>query len=128
MPNEKTDEEKLSNILMRDDRYRREAYRFVQESLEFTVRRRGRRGHVTGPELAEGLRDLARDRFGLLAKTVLNQWGITCTRDIGELVFNMVEESLMVKQESDSREDFEKVYDFEVAFDKDFPIEMEGQG
>ena len=124
----RTDEQKINDILLREDRYKREAYRFVQEALEFTVRRRGKRGHVSGPELALGLRDLARERFGLMAKTVLNQWGIQATRDIGELVFNMVEEQIMIKQDSDSREDFNNVYDFEEAFGDGFQLNIEMEG
>ena len=55
MPDERDDEQKISQILLRDDRYNREAYRFLQEGLEYTVQRRGKRGHVTGPELLEGV-------------------------------------------------------------------------
>jgi uncharacterized repeat protein (TIGR04138 family) len=120
----RSDEEKISDILLREDRYKREAYRFVQEALEYTVRKRGKRGHVGGKELAVGVRDLARERFGLMAKTVLNQWGIRATRDIGELVFNMVEEEIMIKQDSDLREDFDGVYDFDAAFGKDFTLDI----
>lgn len=125
MAEEQSDEQKLAQILVRDDRYGREAYRFVQEGLEFTVRRRGRKGHVTGRELLEGLRDLARERFGLMARTVLNQWGLKKTADFGEIVFNLVEEQIMSKQDSDTREDFENIYDFEEVFDHDAKIDLE---
>ncbi|HEY3324593.1 MAG TPA: Minf_1886 family protein [Planctomycetota bacterium] len=125
MPEERDDEQKISQILLRDERYKREAYLFVQEGLEFTVHRRGKRGHVTGPELLFGLRDMARERFGLMARTVLNQWGIRKTADFGEIVFNLVEEQIMSKQDSDTREDFANVYDFEEAFDRDTQIEIE---
>lgn len=120
----RSDEEKISDILLREDRYKRDAYRFVQEALEYTVRKRGKRGHVSGRELAFGVRDLARERFGLMAKTVLNQWGINATRDIGELVFNMVSEEIMIKQDTDSHEDFENVYDFDEAFGKGFDLDI----
>lgn len=125
MANERDDEQKLAQIILRDDRFGREAYRFVQEGLEFTVQRRGRKGHVTGRELVEGLRDLARERFGLMARTVLNQWGVTQTADFGDIVFNLVEEQIMSKQDSDTRDDFENVYDFEEAFDHGTQIEIE---
>jgi uncharacterized repeat protein (TIGR04138 family) len=125
MADERSDEQKINDILLREPRYRREAYRFIQESLEFSRRKLKRDGHVTGRELALGLRDLAKERFGLMARTVLNQWGIFRTRDIGELVFIMVEEQIMIKQNSDSRDDFDDVYDFNETFDKDFQIEME---
>lgn len=119
------DELKISELLIRDDRYSREAYRFVQEGLEFTVQRRGRRGHVSGKELLEGIRDLARDRFGLMARTVLNQWGVHATSDVGEIVFNLVDAQVMSKQDSDTREDFANVYDFEEVFDHGTEIEID---
>ncbi len=125
MEDERDDEQKIAQILLRDDRYSREAYRFVQEGLEYTVRRRGRRGHVSGRELLEGVRDMARERFGLMARTVLNQWGIRKTGDFGEIVFNLVDEQIMSKQDSDTRDDFANVYDFEEAFDHDTQIELE---
>jgi uncharacterized repeat protein (TIGR04138 family) len=125
MNDERDEEQKLSQILVRDDRYRREAYRFVQEGLEFTMQRRGRRGHVSGRELVLGMRDFARERFGLMARTVLNQWGVTNTSDFGELVFNLIEEEIMSKQDSDTRADFANIYDFEEAFERDMKIELE---
>ena len=126
MPEDARDDEtKISELLVRDDRYSREAYRFVQEGLEFTVQRRGRRGHVSGKELLEGIRDLARDRFGLMARTVLNQWGVTQTADIGEIVFNLVDAQVMSKQDSDTRDDFANVYDFEEVFDHGTEIEID---
>ena len=124
MADERDDEQKISQILLRDDRFSREAYRFVQEGLEYTVQRRGRRGHVSGKELLDGLRDMARERFGLMARTVLNQWGVTKTVDFGDIVFNLVDEQIMSKQDSDTREDFADRYDFEEAFDHD-QIEIE---
>ena len=125
MSDERDEEQKLAQILVRDDRYRREAYRFVQEGLEFTMQRRGRRGHVSGRELVLGMRDLARERFGLMARTVLSQWGVTSTSDFGELVFNLIEEDIMSKQDSDTRADFANIYDFEEAFERDMKIELE---
>ena len=125
MSDERDEQQKLAQILVADDRYRREAYRFVQEGLEFTMQRRGRRGHVSGRELVLGMRDLARERFGLMARTVLNQWGIVSTSDFGELVFNLIEHEIMSKQDSDSRADFADIYDFEEAFERDMKIELE---
>lgn len=125
MAEERDDEQKLAQILLRDDRFHREAYRFVQEGLEYTVQRRGRRGHVSGKELLEGLRDMARERFGLMARTVLNQWGVKSTHDFGEIVFNLVEEQIMSKQDSDNREDFDNIYDFEEVFDHQTQIELD---
>jgi uncharacterized repeat protein (TIGR04138 family) len=125
MSAEREEEEKIGRIVLRDDRYHRDAYRFVQEGLEYTVQRRGRKGHVTGRELLEGLRDYARERFGLMARAVLGHWGVTRTADFGEIVFNLVEEQVMSKQDSDTRDDFAEVYDFEEVFDRGVRIEIE---
>ena len=107
----------LRDLVARDPRYRPDAYRFVFEALDYTLKSRGRTGgHVSGRELLEGIRDFALDQFGGLAGLVFDQWGIRCTGDFGEIVFNLVEAGLMGKTDSDSREDFRNVYEFQVVF------------
>ena len=121
-------EELLAQVLRHDKRYDREAYRFVSEALNFTGEKIGRTGHVTGKELCEGLRDLALREFGRLARTVLANWGIRRTEDVGEIVFNMVEAGLLKKTDEDRREDFRSVFDFEEAFDRGFEIHIDSEG
>jgi uncharacterized repeat protein (TIGR04138 family) len=114
-------EEALRRIAGRDTRYRAEAYPFVLEALDFTIQRRGKgRKHVTGAELLEGFRDHAIDAFGYLALAVLREWGIRSTDDVGEVVFNLIEEDLLQKTADDRREDFHAVYDFDEAFGQGF--------
>ncbi|MCL7983254.1 MAG: hypothetical protein M8862_12075, partial [marine benthic group bacterium] len=72
-------------------------------------------------ELAESARQVAIDRFGPLARTVLEHWGIHSTADIGEIVFLLVDHGVLTKQDSDSREDFEGLYSFEQAFEAEYP-------
>ena len=60
-----------------------------------------------------------------MARTVLNQWGVTQTADVGEIVFNLVDAQVMSKQDSDTRDDFANVYDFEEVFDHGTEIEIE---
>lgn len=110
----------LKEILSRDPRYTVEAYAFVRDGLEFTVRRLEKPRHVSGQELLGALREFAIEEFGPMAKTVLNGWGIACTEDFGEIVFNMVETGLLGKTEEDSRADFAAGYDFDEAFRKPF--------
>jgi uncharacterized repeat protein (TIGR04138 family) len=117
-------EELLGAVLGRDRRYSRDAYVFVSEALGHTVRKLGRKGHVTGRELCEGLRDLALEQFGRMARVVLESWGVKSSEDIGNLVFNMVEAGLLRKTEEDRREDFEGVLDFDEAFDRGFEIHI----
>jgi uncharacterized repeat protein (TIGR04138 family) len=119
-----TPDEMLDRILQRDRRYAREAYAFVHEALQFTVQRTGRKGHVTGRELCEGMCEFALAQFGRLARTVLDQWGVRKSEDVGEIVFNMVEVGLLKKREEDAREDFVGAVNFEEALDHAFELHL----
>jgi len=115
-------------IRKEDSRYERKAYSFVREGLDQTVRnlrkadpaRAQQSQHVSGRELLEGLRAHALDQFGPLAKTVLESWGVRRCADFGEIVFNLIEYRVFSKTESDRREDFAEVFDFDDAFVKPF--------
>ncbi|HNQ24003.1 MAG TPA: hypothetical protein PKK06_13010 [Phycisphaerae bacterium] len=76
--------------------------------------------HVSGRQLCWGLRDLALERWGLMARPVLESWRIKRTADFGRIVFSFIEHDLMQKQPGDTLEDFEEVYDFKDAFDETF--------
>jgi len=56
-----------------------------------------------------------------LSRTVLQHWGIHSTEDLGDIVFALVECGVLIRQEGDSREDFRDVFDFEEAFEQDYP-------
>lgn len=101
--------------------YHETAYLFILSGLHFTLERLGEARHISGPELTQGCRDLAIERYGPMARSVLEFWGIRCTRDLGELVFALVECGVLVKQESDDLDDFDGVYDFAEAFERDYP-------
>ncbi len=119
-------DEAVEQILARDPRFHRDAYLFMREALDFTQKLVGRenqgkvRHHVTGQELLGGLRQYALQQFGPMAATVFEEWGIRNCKDFGEIVFNMVEISLLKRTEKDSREDFQNGYDFTDAFCKPF--------
>lgn len=72
--------------------------------------------HVCGRELCLGLRDYAIEHYGMLAKSVLNRWGIHQTIDFGNIIFAMVEAGLMRTTDDDSIEDFDSVFEFDDVF------------
>ena len=118
-------DEVIRAIVRRDPRYRAEAYVFLLEALDFTIQRRGKgRKHVSGGELLEGFRDHAVTTFGFLARTVLGEWGIERTDDVGDLVFHLIEEDLLQKTADDRREDFHALFDFTEAFDEGFRLSL----
>jgi uncharacterized repeat protein (TIGR04138 family) len=117
-------DEGIEGILAKDARYRRDAYSFVRDALDYTQKgapREHREGlHVTGQQLLAGIRDYTLGQFGPMAITVLEEWGITRCEDFGDIVFNIVEAGLFSKTDTDSREDFQNGYDFDDAFRKPF--------
>ena len=128
----------LAGVLARDSRYSIHAYAFVFEALEYTkntkrsqprTRARGKSAdhsrHVSPRELCIGARDLALRHYGLLAMTVLSQWGIRSTSDLGEIVFNLIASGDLEKTPNDSRSDFDHVFDFETALRRDYVLALD---
>lgn len=107
---------RIRAILKRDPRYAPEAYEFVFQALGYTLSRLGERRHVCARELLDGIREFAVQRFGGLALMVLEQWGVRATDDFGEIVFNLIDDNLMSRTETDTKDDFRAVYDFHEAF------------
>jgi uncharacterized repeat protein (TIGR04138 family) len=84
--------------------------------------------HVDGADLCWGLRDLALERWGLMAPAVLAHWGVQSTRDFGKMVFALVESGLLQKQSHDQIEDFNHVFDFREVFDAAYEIKLPTKG
>ena len=118
--------EVIQLICKEDSRYEPGAYNFLRQALDFTLGRireeekTTQHRHVTGQELSAGIRDFALGQYGPMTHTLLEQWGLTRTEDFGEIVFNLVEYGVFGKTDTDSREDFVAIFDFETAFKKPF--------
>jgi uncharacterized repeat protein (TIGR04138 family) len=135
---------KLANS---DGRYRWEAFVFLQEALVYAQLELGlgrprpygtegdepepnadsepsEEAHLTGQELCQAIRMYAADRYGLMAKVVLNSWNVKTTRDFGEIVYKLIELGEMTKSLNDRLEDFDDVYDFGEALQKQYEITM----
>ena len=87
--------EVVEQICEKDPRFSTDAYHFVQEGLNHTLKALKRGGqhthrHVSGQELLHGLREFALKEYGPMSKAVLNEWGIKTTDDFGQVVFNLV--------------------------------------
>lgn len=106
----------VEEICSQDKRYKPDAYEFVLQGLNFTQNKLKKQAHVTGKELALGLRDYAIEEYGALAQRVLSHWGINQTQDFGEIVFSMIEKKLLSKSDEDYLADFNSVYDFNQTF------------
>ena len=118
----------MDQLRLIEPRFQERAYLFVLAALEHCQQRLTERRHISGRELAEACRDLALERYGVLARQVLEHWGLTCTRDFGDIVFALVDLGLLIKQPHDSRDDFDAVFDFEAVFERDYPWRRVPQG
>jgi uncharacterized repeat protein (TIGR04138 family) len=110
----------VEEIMAKDPRYKVEAYDFVMAALNYTQSKLDKPRHVSGRELLEGVREYSLELFGLMTRTVFENWGVRRTEDFGSIVFNMVDAGLLAKTENDSIEDFNNGYDFKEAFDKGY--------
>jgi uncharacterized repeat protein (TIGR04138 family) len=130
-------------ILAREDgRYHVDAYTFVFDALHHAHSVLGddeeeesesdavdpedeaKERHLTGQQLCAAIRHLALEQYGLLAKCVLNNWGVTCTGDFGNIVFSLIEVGQMRKTDNDRREDFDCVFDFDRELVEDYEITL----
>jgi len=57
----------------------------------------------------------------VMARIVLDWWGVRSTEDIGAVVFTLVELGFLASLPSDTRDQFVNVYDFTEAFDREYP-------
>ena len=110
----------IETICGRDPRYKEDAYEFVMEALSYTQKKFNRVKHVQGDELLQGMKELLLERFGPLTLSVLKHWGINSTEDFGNIVFNLVENKVLSKNEEDSIESFKNAYNFEEVFDQGY--------
>lgn len=110
-----------------------EAFDFVREGLRFTVDTLhghmdptgdladssdapDERRHVSGQQLCMGMKEFAIQRYGMLAGTVLERWGIRKTDDFGAIVYAMIERGDLKASPNDNPEDFKGVFDFAEVF------------
>jgi uncharacterized repeat protein (TIGR04138 family) len=113
----------IEDLTERDGRYKKEAYFFVYDALQYTLDQMGKTNepreerHISGRDLLSGISEYALGQYGPLTREVFAHWGVHQTRDFGEIVFILVRAELMSKTDSDCIEDFVDAYDFADELD-----------
>jgi len=118
---QKSFHEAVEKIIEHEPRFSKEAYIFLKEALELTIKQKERGktetgSHVDAAELLDGFRQLALKEFGPMVMTVLEYWGVKDSEDVGRMVFDLITVGVFGKTESDSLEDFHQALDFHAAF------------
>ena len=114
-------EEAVGAVHKRDKRFKPDAYHFLRETLEYTVKTMRKdelveHRHVSGRELLDGLHEYALKEFGSMALTVLESWGVRSGEDVGAMVYNLIQEDAFHNSEEDHPADFEGWISFDKAF------------
>lgn len=117
----------VDRIRAEDGRYAADAYAFVMDGLDHTVRDLDERRHVSGHELLDGLCRFARGRFGMMSYDVLCAWGIHSGSDVGEIVFQLVDAGILARRDEDSREDFNTPLDLKQVLEDAYFDSSEAQ-
>lgn len=118
-------DEAIKLVLKKDERFQIDAYHFLREVLDHTVKSlRGdeliEHRHVSGPELLEGLVEYAHKEYGSMASVVLDSWGIRESEDLGTMVFNLIEVGAFGKSEEDSPADFSGNVSLKIALQEPY--------
>lgn len=112
----------VRSIRARDPRYGPAAYVLVRDGLSYTAKKLGKTQatgasrHMSGRELALGIRDYARERYGCAAAYLLTRSGIRKSDDLGVIVFQLIDAGIFGKSEDDSPEDFRGMFDLRTSF------------
>ena len=108
-------EERVLLIVQKDSRYHAEAYHFLLTALRYSqFPDYGR--HVSATELLDRFRRCALSTFGPAARRKLAAWGLQSSRDVGEVVRNLIAAGCLRQAPEDRLDDFESGYDFVEAF------------
>jgi uncharacterized repeat protein (TIGR04138 family) len=110
-----------SIILERDQRYDSRAYDLVMDSVTAAAAQKqdsdsGPIKHATAEDVMMTFRETMLNSYGPMAMTVLNDFGIRSTEDIGEIMKNLCRAKFIAKSEKDSFDDFVGGFNFTEAF------------
>lgn len=128
-----TPEQRFAGMLKASTEYPREAYAFLFDALDHSVRHvhsiesyqqieNDEFYHVEAQELLESVRQFAILEFGCLAGCVFDSWGVVASEDVGMMVFHLIEHQLLGKKDSDRINDFDRGFGG-LTFHEVFAIE-----
>ncbi len=103
-------EDAVESILAKHPEYSAEAYTFMRQALDAAseqFHKEKESPHLNAEELYMGATAHALEEYGPLARLVLSRWGIRHSKDIGAVVYNLIEVGVFGKQEGDAREQFD---------------------
>src|SRR5690606_7325007 len=113
-------EDVMSRLREQHPAYHEAAYLFILNALHYVLERLPVPRHISGRELAEGVRDLAIDLFVNMYRTVLEYLMSIETAHVGKIAFALVECDVLNSKVEKTLEDYEDLFDFEVDFEQKY--------
>jgi uncharacterized repeat protein (TIGR04138 family) len=101
----------IDTIVRKEKRYNKEAYKFVNAAVNFTVTEKKTSGHVAAGELLDGITRFALNEFSVFYVDIFKSWGINDARDIGNIVYALISSKVLGASPEDSIEDFNIDFD-----------------
>lgn len=108
---------RLEHVVKKDGRFNMEAVFFVLRSLEIAASINAGK-HISAKQLLTVCELLGWREFSFLAREVFEKWGVKNSRDFGQIVWLLVENDLLGKQDGDKESDFDDGFSFD-QYDKD---------
>ncbi|MCI7698061.1 MAG: Minf_1886 family protein [Akkermansia sp.] len=105
------------------DRYSQDAYFFLRDAFDHTLKNLKDEkddDNLTAGQLFLGVCAYANYQFGPLSEEVLNRWGIFSSRNVGEMVYNLIDMGLFGSRRDDAKSDFEDLGDVHTILTKLF--------
>ena len=109
--------DEFADIVAKDSRYDARAYALLMDCVHY-LGKEGR--HMDAWDIMEEFKERTLDQYGAMSYTVLTEWGLKSTEDIGEMMFNLAEHHRVRRDEEDTSECFVGGYDFKEAFQGPF--------
>lgn len=102
---------RIEGVARRHPEYDAEGYFFVHGVLAGAVKRRERKAggsavRVSVEEFAQEFRGRAAKEFGVMAREVMEHWGMRSWEDVGRMVHFLAEEGVVAVGEEDGLERF----------------------
>lgn len=103
----------FDDIVAKDSRYDARAYALLMDCVHFLGKEDR---HMTAADIMDEFKERTLDQYGAMSMTVLSEWGLRSTEDLGEMMFNLSEHGRVRRDPEDTAECFVGGYDFEEAF------------
>ncbi len=90
----------------KDSRYKLSAYVLILSSLDYSRSKCEESDDLSASEIVDAVSELAIMKYGPMALEVVEGWGIFSARDVGNIVYNLIDIDILKRDEKDSLDDF----------------------